>query len=120
MNKQTLIIKGRFPSLNDYVSKERTNRFVAAKMKREETERVWWSCSQLKPVKEPVAIHFRWYEPNRRRDIDNIRFGAKFILDGLVNAEIISDDSQRYVKRLSDEVLIDKDNPRVEVDIQCI
>lgn len=65
----------------------------------------------------PVRLAFRWYEPNRNRDIDNICFAKKFILDTLVNTKIIETDSWRGVQGFTDNFYIDKDNPRIEVDI---
>lgn len=72
--------------------------------------------SDLKIVKDyPVSLEFVWYEPNRKRDIDNVIFGEKFILDGLVEMGILENDSQKYVTQVKHEVKCDKDNPRIEV-----
>ena len=42
--------------------------------------------TQLRGVRfdRPVIIHYRWIEPNRRRDKDNVAFAKKFIQDSLV------------------------------------
>lgn len=112
-----LSIPGRFPSLNDYIAAERKNRHIAAKMKREETKRVADIAANLDmpTFEKPVHVYFAWVEPNRRRDIDNIAFAHKFILDGLVDAGVLKGDSQKYVTGFVDRFRVDKDNPHVSV-----
>lgn len=67
--------------------------------------------------KHPIKIKIDWYEKNRRRDIDNITFATKFILDGIVKTEILQDDSQKYINEIEHHVYIDKSNPRIEVSL---
>lgn len=112
-----LIIPGRFPSLNDYIAAERNNRHIAAKMKRDETKRVAdiAANSDMPTFQKPVHVYFTWVEPNRRRDIDNIAFAHKFILDGLVDAGVLKGDSQKYVTGFVDLFRVDKDNPHVSI-----
>lgn len=112
-----LIIQGRFPSLNDYIAAERKNRHIAAKMKRDETKRVAdiAANSDMPTFEKPVHVYFAWVEPNRRRDIDNIAFAHKFILDGLVDAGVLNGDSQKYVTGFVDLFRVDKDNPHVSI-----
>ena len=112
-----LIIPGRFPSLNDYIAAERKNRHIAAKMKRDETKRVAdvAANSDMPTFQKPVHVYFSWVEPNKRRDIDNIAFAHKFILDGLVDAGVLKGDSQKYVTGFVDLFRVDKDNPHVSV-----
>ena len=64
-----------------------------------------------------VYLHFRWYEPNRNRDLDNVCFAKKFILDALVKNKIIETDGWRGVWGFTDEFDIDAFNPRIEVVI---
>ena len=45
----------------------------------------------------PVTVRFTWVEGNRRRDIDNVAFAKKFVLDGLVQAGVIGNDTPQYV-----------------------
>lgn len=117
--RAVLTVPGRFPSLNDYVSAERSDRQAGARMKREETDRVAWEAlSQRVPAfTEPVAVRILWVEPNRRRDLDNVAFAAKFVLDGLVRAGILQDDSQRWVRALQHTFEVDPDAPRVVVEL---
>jgi Holliday junction resolvase RusA-like endonuclease len=44
-------------------------------------------------------------EGGRARDPDNIRVGAKFVLDAMVNQGVIKDDSMKYVKILRDSFM---------------
>lgn len=114
-----LVVDGRFPSLNDFVNAANRSRWSGADMKRRETKRVRDAALRagLPRMEDRVDIHFHWVEPNARRDLDNIRFAAKFILDGLVVAGVLWDDSRRYVGMLSDSFAIDKRNPRVEITL---
>ena len=115
-----ITIKGELTDLNQYIKALNNHRFVGSKIKKEETERVYWECKEqkIKPITEfPVKIHYRWYSPNARKDIDNVAFSKKFINDGMVMAGILPDDSRKYVSGFSDDFFIDKENPRVEVII---
>lgn len=116
----TLTIQGEMTSLNEFLRKLSYNRFAGGAVKKSETERVFWECKsqKLKKVKKyPVFISFKWYCKNHKKDWDNVCFAKKFILDGLVMAAVISNDSQQFVKGFSDEFFIDSSNPRVEVEI---
>ena len=117
----TLVISGSLPNLNDYTKACRTNRIVGAKMKKD-AERVitLYILQQLKGISfnDTVELNFRWYEPNKKRDLDNICFAKKFILDALVSNGIIIDDGWRGVVGFTDNFFVDKNFPRIEVDIR--
>lgn len=116
-----LVLKGRMPGLNEYIDAERGNKYKAASMKKEQTQLVAWEClKQLKGVKIEVPVHveFVWAEPNTKRDTDNIAFAKKFILDGLVEAGVLKNDNQKYVRGFTDVFVLDRTNPHVEVTIQ--
>lgn len=116
----TLTIEGQLPNLNDYTKACRSNRYAGAKMK-QDSERIIsaYIMQQLKGVAfdGTVSLNFRWYEPNKRRDLDNICFAKKFILDALVNNGIIKADGWQGVAGFTDQFFIDKEFPRIEVDI---
>lgn len=116
-NRYRITIPGRFPSLNDFIGAMQKHRLQGAKMKQEETNRVRLHCIGVKPYHRPVYIQITWYEPNTRRDPDNIAFAKKFVADGLVKAGVIPDDSQKWVIGYEDIIDVDKDNPRVEIEI---
>ena len=66
------------------------------------------------------ACRSKWYEPNKKRDLDNICFAKKFILDALVGCGTIKADGWQGVSGFTDDFFIDKDYPRIEVDIKQI
>ena len=112
------IIEGRLPSLNEYCKAERTGYHCANNMKKGCQRAIEADIRRfkLKPIKRPVKILYRFYEPNRRRDKDNIAGVAhKFIQDALVNAGILKDDGWDYVIGFSDEFYLDRKYPRIEV-----
>lgn len=115
-----MTIPGRMPGLNEYVRAERANRYAASKMKREQTERAGIAAVEQRMPHFPgrVEVAFTWVEPNRRRDMDNVAFAKKFVLDGLVRAGVIRDDTPRYVAGLSDRFEYDAANPRIEVEVR--
>ena len=94
-----LIIPGKLPNLNDYISAERANKYKGAKLKGE-SEDIVTRCirQQLKGVHitKPVSMTYVWHEPNKRRDLDNISsFGRKVIQDALVNSGVLENDGDR-------------------------
>ena len=118
----TLKLPIRLHSLNEYIGACRRNAYHGAQMKRTDQKAVeWYIRSQLRGVrlKKPVRVLYRWYEPNRRRDLDNISsYGRKVIQDALVNCVVLVGDSWRYITGFSDEFYVDKKCPRIEVLIQ--
>lgn len=90
MASRTLIIRGRFESLNEYIAAMNADRQKGNRLKRTRTDQVSWNCRcQLRgwKPKPPVRLEYVFFEPNRKRDKDNIAgFAHKVIQDGLVNA----------------------------------
>lgn len=115
-----MVIPGRMPGLNDYVRAERANRYVASTMKRQQTERAGVLAVEqgMPQFSGTVDITFTWVEQNRRRDMDNVAFAKKFILDGLVRAGVIHDDTPRYIGSLTDRFAYDSRHPRIEVEVR--
>lgn len=116
-------IPGQLPSLNDVIAKNRTNRYVGAKLKRETQNRIRLAArsKRIKPFSGAVRLTVRFFEPNRKRDPDNVYSAIKFILDALVEEEIIQNDSQKFLRPkrpIEYEYDIDTSNPRVEVAIK--
>lgn len=108
-----------FPSLNDYTNACRSGWQAGNSMKADNTEIVS-NIAELTHQPRwdvPVKILFRWYEEDSKRDIDNVAFAKKFILDGLVKANVIENDNQKFVTAFCDEFYVDKERPRVEVHI---
>ena len=109
-------IPGRLPGFNDIIDAAKRNPHEYARMKETYTAMVAWLAKKL-PSYEKVALVITWYEPDHRRDPDNIMAGQKFILDGLVAAGTIPNDSQKYVRGIMHRFEVDRQNPRVEVEI---
>lgn len=120
----TLIIKGKLDNLNDYITACRSSRYAGAELKRKNEDAVLCAIyEQLgrTRIKKKIKMQYKWYEPNSRRDLDNISsFGRKVIQDALVNAKIITDDGWKNIIGFSDEFYVDKENPRIEVVIEEI
>jgi len=120
MKKYQMVIKGRLPGLNEYVLANRSNRFAGSSMKKKCQEAISKYIEAQLPntITPPVEIDFRWYEKDGRRDLDNICFAKKFILDALVTSGRLEDDNRKFVTGFRDRFFIDKENPRIEVEIK--
>jgi len=118
-----IIIPGTLPGLNDYIDAERSNKYQAAKLKRQTEEMIVMCIWEQMPgieISEPVHIVYHWYEPNRRRDKDNVAFAKKFIQDALVKAGVLANDGWQEIVSFEDKFGVDKNNPRVEVIIETM
>lgn len=93
----------RLPSANQYIDACRKNRYVAAKMKSDTENSIIQYLGDLPHFENPVKIHFTWVEKNGRRDLDGCSFGKKFVLDALVKANVLTDDSRKYVTAFTDD-----------------
>jgi len=116
--KIKLIIPGELVDLNTYISAERRNRYAGAKIKQEMTDYITLLAKRLKTeIRTPVWITYHWYCKDKRKDKSNIAFAKKFIEDGLVNAGVLKNDGWNDIEKFADEFYIDRENPRVEVEI---
>lgn len=121
--KQTLKIDHHFTDLNRYIRLERTPRrghFLANEVKQNHTQAVQCLALEQKLKKIPenarVEITFMWYVASNV-DPDNLAFTKKFILDGLVKAGILKDDSIRHVRAFHDVFIPDTVNELI-VDLE--
>lgn len=114
-----LVIPGTLPGLNDYINACRTHRQAGAKLKAETEQYIGLLIKQQLRQRQfsRVSVVFAWYEPQRKRDKDNIAFAKKFVLDSLQSVGAIPGDGWRHIDGFSDQFYIDKANPRVEVTI---
>ena len=93
-------IPKRLIGLNEYTNTNRYNRYAGAKQKKDEQEYIKMCIlEQLgnAKIEKPVIGTFTWIEENKRRDLDNICFAKKFILDSLVELGILKDDNRKMV-----------------------
>ena len=113
-----LIIPGRLPGLNEITDAARTSKYESANMKKAYTELVAWCAKSARlPHFDRVDLVITWYEPNQKRDKDNITAGQKFILDGLVTSGVLKNDGWKQIGDISHRFRIDKYNSRVEVEL---
>lgn len=92
----TYKINGNIAKLNEHDAANRTNRFAGANLKKRMNELVIKELEGAKPVTKPCIITFNWLYSGRH-DFDNIRFGAKYILDGMQKAGVLPNDNQKWV-----------------------
>ena len=116
----TFTVHGRLSGLNEYTDACRTNAKAGARCKKAAEKQVLWGIvtAHLEPFVGPVFVTFRWYERDRRRDVDNVAFAKKFILDALVQRGILAGDGRKHVVGFTDVFDIDRRNPRVLVMIE--
>lgn len=111
--EQKLFIEGPLPGMNEIIelAKKSGNRRGAkcwngyAEMKKTwgEIVKLTALAQKIKPVSARVWIDYVWYEPNRKRDPDNVCAGGrKLILDGLVHAGVLQGDGWKHISGHSD------------------
>lgn len=92
----------RLPSLNQYIYECRKNKYAGANMKKQIEKDLAWYINKLSKYDKPIYIHFHWVEENKRRDLDNVCFAKKFILDSMVKAGKLKDDNRNCVTGFTD------------------
>ncbi len=119
---EQLIIDGRLPGLNEFIAAERSNRYKGASMKRDAQRFVAYAIrAQMRGVRytRPIRLHYIFFEPNKKRDHDNVSgFAHKVIQDALVECSVINDDGWDEIIGYSDDFIIDRKNPRIVVEIE--
>lgn len=102
------------PSINYYIGRD--NRYQYQKDKKRIHQAVKMSTIGINPKYKLCKMKITYYfEDRKRRDTLNY---DKMIMDGLVEANIIEDDNYDVVKEITIIGSYDKDNPRVEIDIE--
>lgn len=116
-----VVIPFALPGLNEYIDAERKNRYKGAGLKKDWQRRVEMVLRRQirRPFHEPVTMRYTWVEKDRRRDHDNVSsFGRKIIQDALVSIKALKNDGWNNIEGFSDSFMVDKKNPRVEVEIE--
>jgi Holliday junction resolvase RusA-like endonuclease len=94
-------INSKLPSLNDYIDACRRNKYKAAAFKKNTEDLIGYEIrNQLNglKIKQPVIVGLHFIEENKRRDVDNVYSAAKYVLDALVKAKVLLNDSPKYVE----------------------
>lgn len=103
------------PTINKYIG--RSNIWEYQKDKKEYHKIVKLSTIGINPKYDKCKIKVTYYfKDKRRHDPSNY---DKFLLDGLVESNIIKDDNYDVIEEYITIGEYDKDNPRVEVDIEA-
>lgn len=92
----------KMPSLNEYIRVSRGNKYASAEMKANLEKQIGIYLISLPRFERPIKIKFTWVESNKRRDLDNICFAKKFILDSMVKYQKLKDDNRKCVVGFTD------------------
>ena len=95
----------KLPSLNEYIRECRKNKYAGARYKAKHEQLIGLYLMKMPRWTKPIKIHFIWVEGNKRRDLDNISFAKKFILDAMVKYGKLKDDSRKYVTGFTEDVV---------------
>ena len=114
-----LEIPYKFPSFNEYVNSCRARKYAGSVMKKKIEQDISYFINKLPTYKNPIKIHFLWVEGNKRRDLDNVFYAKKFILDSMVKCGKIKDDNRKMVTGFTDEVTYSKET-KVILEIEEI
>lgn len=117
-DSEKIIIEGRLPGLNEIIDAAKQHYSEYSDMKRIYSEIIKIGAVKQSKLKySKINIEILWVEPNMKRDKDNIAAGVKFILDGLVDAAVISEDGWKQVSNIKHSFDVDNNNPRIEINI---
>ena len=122
----------KVPSLNDFIKAERTTIYTkngkfltkGAVMKKEWQKYMAnyiCDCMGKVKIKEPMIMHYHFYEADHRRDWSNcFSTFVKFFEDSLQECGVILNDNQRFIKGFTAEFEVDGVNPRTEIEIEVL
>lgn len=115
------VIPGRLEGLNEYTAANRRNPYAGGKVKKDcETLIILTIRQQLGRLRisKPVLIYYHFFEPNGRRDNDNIlSCTSKFVQDSLVKTQVLAEDNQKCIHKFYFDTDVDAENPRIEVTL---
>lgn len=100
--KITCEIPLKLPSLNEYIRVCRSNPYQASRFKKDIENDIGFFIARLPRFERPVKIHFHWIEGTKRRDLDNVCYAKKHILDALVKFGKLKDDNRKCVTAFTD------------------
>lgn len=109
-------LKIDYPTFNQYITKERSNRYWASTVKKKYTNLTTAKFREHEKIEPPIQIRFIWRAKTRGRDIDGFSFAKKCIMDAMVKSGFIPNDNINNVKRTIDDVEV-SDVPGVRLEI---
>jgi Holliday junction resolvase RusA-like endonuclease len=118
-----LLLNTELITLNQYINIERGNKFGAASVKKRLTNKVSFLAAKSKFKVEPDVKHdivVTWFKPDNRTDHDNISFAVKFVLDGLIKAGILQNDSPKYIGSIIHHFELDRTRSYISCEIEFI
>lgn len=116
-------VPGVYPSLNEFINADRIRRGSWSKgnvLKHEcQTQIIPHIKAAIKKeLKTPISLHYTFFCPNAKKDKDNVAsFFTKVFQDSLVVGGVLHNDGWNDIKSYRYDFEIDKDYPRVEVEI---
>lgn len=102
----------KLPSLNEYIDACKIHKGKWNKgnqMKQDYQNDMIMFLSKMPKYNNPIKVHFLWIEENKRRDLDNVCFAKKFILDAMIKAGKLKDDNRKYVQGFTDNFAYGKE-----------
>lgn len=106
------------PNWNDYINKERTNKYIANKLKQDEKKIIrYLTIGKQYEGKYPIKITFKPHFKDFRQDLDNFRY--KGLLDGLVANKVLKNDNLKHIQEIALKPVFDN-NEGVEIIIEEI
>ncbi len=92
-------IKGRLPTLNEYIEICKRNKYIAEKLEYRARAICAAACKGV-PVLDPAhkyTVNLLWHFKDFKTDPDNIYFAVKFVLDGLVISAKLPNDGCKNI-----------------------
>ncbi len=109
----TFFVPGPLPGMNEIIAAAKSGRGKGNAYSR---QKLLWTSTvafharsrSIGHLPSPVSVSCVWHEATKRRDPDNIQAAVKFVLDGLVEAGILSGDRRADIAAVRHEVIESK------------
>lgn len=100
-------IQLRLPSINNYVDKCRRNKYQANNYKQKIQREIFSYYPKGVKLDNCYNVYIEWHEENRKRDVDNIQSGQKYIFDALQEYGVLENDNQKHIRQIYHQIVID-------------
>lgn len=87
-----------FKNWNEYINVERTNKYMANKIKQDEKAYIVFTTKERYTGRYPVTLTIRPHYQHKKGDLDNFRM--KGLIDGLVSAGVIENDNLTKIDKI--------------------